>query len=128
MRFNNDVKLEVLLSLIGKDAYYRTSRGRSLPQTIEAIELTANGVVLVLKRHHSAIVHRRRPDQVELIKPKKITDVGPVLPREKPQRCAKCHAIKKEDQAKCAYCNTIDAEFVKDALSAEDAIKSQTKI
>lgn len=126
MILNNDVKLETLITLIGKEAYYRAPRGRSLPHIIEAIELTVNGVVFVLKRKHSAVRHRSRPDHVDLAKEKTTYTIIPKRAKDT-SRCLKCGARKKENAPKCLYCNTIDPELIKKATDVTENVSDTPK-
>jgi hypothetical protein len=78
MKLKDDVELKEIKAMVGKKASFRTARGPSLPHIIDSIEFTKDGIILVLKRAHVALVKRRKLAQVELIKePKKLVDIGP---------------------------------------------------
>lgn len=72
-----------------------------MPHIIDSIELTKDGVVFVLKREYEALVKRRRPEQVELIKEK---ESKPAI--EKPKKNKKdeeaelTEKLKKLEEAK----------------------------
>lgn len=68
MKFKDSVKLKEIKGLVGKTASFRTAHGPSLPHVIDSVEFTKDGIVLVLKRKHTALTRRRKLSQVELVK------------------------------------------------------------
>lgn len=101
MKFKDDIELKEIKAMVGKKARFRTARGPSMPHIIDSIELTKDGVVFVLKREYEALVKRRRPEQVELIKEK---ESKPAI--EKPKKNKKdeeaelTEKLKKLEEAK----------------------------
>jgi hypothetical protein len=67
MKIKDSSEIKSLYEMVGKLAYFRTSRGKSLPHVIEYIELTNDEILFVLKNKHSTLTKKRRASVVELI-------------------------------------------------------------